>query len=89
MIHSTVLAIAAPTTAAWSLKVAITMISCNLFALAIGRYAIKNPGVGPSLPADLPAVFTGFGLAELLATASFGHILGAGVILGMANAGLL
>lgn len=65
------------------------MISCNLFALAIGRYAIKNPGVGPSLPADLPAVFTGFGLAELLATASFGHILGAGVILGMANAGLL
>jgi photosystem I subunit 10 len=37
----------------------------------------------------LPLVFEGFGLPELLAIASLGHILGAGMILGMANAGLL
>jgi photosystem I subunit 10 len=49
----------------------------------------KNRGVGPNLPVELPAMFTGFGLAELLATASFGHILGAGMILGLSNAGLL
>lgn len=65
------------------------MITCNLFAISIGYYAIKNRGVGPKLPVELPAMFTGFGLAELLATASFGHILGAGMILGLSNAGLL
>ena len=74
-------------TVAWSPKVALVMISCNLFAIAIGKYSIKNGVVGPALP--LPAMFTGFGVPELLATASFGHLLGAGMILGMANAGLL
>jgi photosystem I subunit 10 len=34
-------------------------------------------------------VFEGFGLAELLAIGSFGHILGTGMILGLGNAGLL
>ena len=80
---------ATPATPEWSLKVAIVMITCNLFALVIGRYAIQKPGVGPSLPAQLPAIFTGFGFPELLATTSFGHLLGAGMILGLANAGLL
>jgi len=78
-----------PSTPEWSYKVALIMITCNLFVLAIGKYAIQKPGVGPSLPVGLPMVFEGFGLAELLAIASFGHILGAGMILGMANAGLL
>ncbi|MFN8968700.1 MAG: photosystem I reaction center subunit PsaK, partial [Pseudanabaena sp.] len=31
----------------------------------------------------------GFGLAELLAVTSFGHLLGAGLILGLAQAGLV
>lgn len=66
----------------------IVMIICNLVAIAIGYYAIQKRGVGPSLPVDMPAMFTGFGLPELLATASFGHILGAGVILGLENAGI-
>jgi photosystem I subunit 10 len=34
-------------------------------------------------------MFTGFGVPELLATLSLGHIIGAGVILGLANAGAL
>jgi photosystem I subunit 10 len=69
--------------------VALVMIVCNLLAIAIGRYAIQKRGVGPELPVQLPALFSGFGLPELLATASFGHILGAGTILGMRTAGLL
>jgi photosystem I subunit 10 len=85
--HSMVLA--AATTTAWSIDVALIMITCNLFAIAIGYYAIQQRGVGPSLPVALPAIFTGFGIPELLATASFGHVLGAGMILGLSNAGLL
>ncbi|MBF2089633.1 MAG: photosystem I reaction center subunit PsaK [Synechococcales cyanobacterium K44_A2020_017] len=85
--HSMVLA--AATTTAWSFDVALIMITCNLFAIAIGYYAIQKRGVGPGLPVDMPAIFTGFGIPELLATASFGHILGAGMILGLSNAGLL
>jgi photosystem I subunit X len=65
------------------------MIVCNLFAIAIGRYAIQQRGVGPALPVEVPALFTGFGLPELLATASFGHVLGAGAILGLHNSGVL
>lgn len=88
MIYSMLLA-AVPDTPAWSPKVSLIMITCNLFAIVIGYYAIQKRGVGPALPVELPAIFTGFGIAELLATASFGHLLGAGMILGLANAGLL
>ncbi|HEY9760978.1 MAG TPA: photosystem I reaction center subunit PsaK [Trichocoleus sp.] len=83
------LAQAVPSTPQWSPKVAIVMIACNLFVLAIGKYAIHKPGAGPALPVQLPMLFEGFGLPELLAIGSFGHILGAGMILGMGNAGLL
>ncbi len=83
------LAATAPSTPAWSLNVALVMISCNIFAVVVGYYAIQKRGSGPSLPVELPAIFTGFGVPELLATASFGHLLGAGMILGLANAGLL
>lgn len=86
--QTSLLAVAGPSVA-WSPKVAIVMISCNLFAISVGYYAIQQRGKGPALPLPLPAVFTGFGVPELLATASFGHLLGAGFILGMANAGLL
>jgi photosystem I subunit 10 len=65
------------------------MILCNLLAFAIGRYAIQNPGKGPDLPGSKPAILRGFGIPELLATGSFGHILGVGTILGLTNAGVL
>jgi len=66
------------------------MILCNLVAFGIGRFAIKNPGQGPNLPGgSKPGLLANFGLPELLATTSFGHLLGAGVILGLANAGAL
>ncbi|MDY7020689.1 MAG: photosystem I reaction center subunit PsaK [Cyanobacteria bacterium J06592_8] len=94
MIHSSLfLAVQStvPATPEWSLKVALIMITCNIFAIAIGFYAIpaKNRGKGPALPVELPGLFSGFGVSELLATTSFGHVLGAGMILGLGNAGLL
>lgn len=78
-----------PQTVEWNYSVAIVMIASNLVAVFIGRFAIKNAGVGPDLPVGKPALWKNFGIPELLATLSFGHILGAGFILGLSNAGLL
>jgi photosystem I subunit 10 len=76
-------------TVSWSPSVGIIMLFCNLFAIIVGRYAIRNPGVGPDIPVAKPALWKNFGLPELLATTSLGHILGAGMILGLSNAGIL
>lgn len=80
---------AAARTVQWSPSISVVMIVCCLFSVAIGRFAIKNRGVGPKLPVAGPALFEGFGVPELLATMSFGHVLGAGAILGLSNAGVL
>ena len=79
---------AVPATPTWSPSVAIIMVTANAFALVVARYGIKVKGVGPRLPVELPGLFSGFGWSELLAVTSFGHILGAGLILGLAQAGL-
>lgn len=78
-----------PNTVDWNSSVAIIMILSNAFAIIIGRYAIQNPGQGPDLPVPKPEIWDRFGLPELLATTSLGHILGAGIILGLGNAGIL
>ena len=79
-----------PATPQWNLGVALVMISCNLFVFFIGKWAIKNSGKGPALPgAPDSGLLKNFGIPELLATTSLGHILGAGMILGLSNAGLL
>lgn len=78
-----------PTTPQWSLSVGAVMIFCNLFAMVIGYFAIQKTGQGPDIPVPQLASRKTFGLPELLATASFGHILGAGMILGLSNAGVL
>ncbi len=80
-------ALASPTN--WSIQVGSVMILCNLFAFFVGRYAIQQKGSGPTLPLELPAVMQGFGVPELLATTSLGHVLGAGMILGLRAAGAL
>ena len=56
-----------PPTPTWSFSVAIVMITCNLFAIAIGFYAIQKRGVGPALPVALPGLFEGFGWPDFLA----------------------
>ena len=85
MLQLPILAVAQ--TVPWSVSVGIVMIACNLVAIVIGRFAIQNAGQGIALPIKGP--FDGFGVPELLATTSFGHVLGAGVILGLGNAGIL
>jgi photosystem I subunit 10 len=78
-----------PTTTAWNPSVGLIMIFANLFAYVIGYFAIQKTGYGPSIPVPQLASQKSFGLPELLATASFGHILGAGMILGLSSAGIL
>lgn len=87
MTYLTLLAATVPSTVSWSPKVAIVMIACNIAAIAFGKFTIKNQSAGPALPS--PALFGGMGLPALLGTTSLGHLLGAGVILGLANAGAL
>ncbi len=90
MTHLTLNLLAAvPATPTWSVGVGLIMITANVFALVVARYGIKVKGVGPSLPVELPGLFSGFGVPELLGVTSFGHVLGAGLILGLAQAGLL
>ncbi len=83
----TLFAVAAPATISWSPTVAIIMIVCNVVAIAIGKFKIDQPSAGPALP--MPQMFGGMGLPAVLATTAFGHILGAGVILGFANMGVI
>jgi photosystem I subunit 10 len=78
-----------PSTVAWNPSVGIIMILSNLLAVGIGYFAIQNTGKGPSLALPQLASRKSFGLPELLATASLGHILGAGVVLGLSSAGIL
>jgi photosystem I subunit 10 len=88
--YTTLLAVASatvPTTLEWSPKVAVVMIICNILAIAFGKMTISKPSEGPGMPS--PQMFGGFGLGAVLGTASFGHVLGAGVILGLASLGAL
>nr|YP_009297977.1 photosystem I subunit X [Plocamium cartilagineum]AOM67915.1 photosystem I subunit X [Plocamium cartilagineum] len=75
-----------PNTSIWSIKTAIIMIICNLICISLGRYAIQIRGLGPSI-----SIFglEGFGLPELLATTSLGHVIGAGTILGLSSIGII
>ena len=89
MAYSTLLAVASsvPSTVEWSPKVAIVMIVCNVIAIAFGKYTMKNISAEPALPSA--EFFGGMGLPALLGTTSLGHVLGAGVILGLASVGAL
>jgi photosystem I subunit 10 len=76
-----------PTTLEWSPTVGLTMIICNIIAIAFAKLTMKEPSAAPQLPGG--DFFGGMGLPALLATTSFGHLLGVGVILGLANLGAL
>jgi photosystem I subunit X len=76
-----------PHTVSWSPKTAIVMIICNILAIAIGKATIQRQKDGPQLPS--PEMFGGMSLGALLGTTSFGHLLGAGAILGLSNLGVL
>ncbi|MEB3175612.1 MAG: photosystem I reaction center subunit PsaK [Cyanobacteriota bacterium] len=78
-----------PTTAPWSLSVGVIMSFSNLFAVLVGYFAIQKTGRGQGLPVPQLASKKTLGMPELLATMSFGHILGAGLVLGLASTGVL
>ncbi|MBW4555032.1 MAG: photosystem I reaction center subunit PsaK [Trichormus sp. ATA11-4-KO1] len=84
MFTSTLLA-AVTTPLEWSPTVGVIMILANIIAIAFGKLTIKYPSAEPALPSA--NFFGGFGLPAVLATASFGHVLGAGIILGLHNIG--
>ncbi|MCM1985032.1 photosystem I reaction center subunit PsaK [Lyngbya confervoides] len=86
MLTPTLLAVAVRSSN-WSPTIGLIMLICNVIAIAFGKYTIKNQSTGPAMPS--PNLFGGFGLGAVLGTTCFGHILGAGVILGLTNIGAI
>jgi photosystem I subunit X len=87
MLISTLLATVntATTPLEWSPVVGGIMVASNIVAIALGKVGIKYPSAPPATPS--PSFFGGFGLPAVLGTTSLGHILGAGVILGLHSIG--
>ena len=87
MNYSTLLMAIALPDFSWTPAIGITMIVCNILAIAFGKLTMQDYGKGPAMPNS--ALFGGFGLPAVLATTSFGHILGMGAILSLHNLGIL
>jgi photosystem I subunit 10 len=86
MISSPLLAVAARSSD-WGLTVGILMLLSIIVAIAIAKNNIDQPNVGAVPPS--PELFGGFSIGAIIGTMCFGHILGAGVILGLSNMGVL
>ncbi|MGL5060227.1 MAG: photosystem I reaction center subunit PsaK [Microcoleus sp.] len=84
---TTILMAVVPRTVEWSPTIGLIMIVCNILAIAFGKLTIKNPSTGPAMPSS--NMFGGFGLGAVVGTTCFGHILGAGTILGLSYIGAL
>nr|UNJ15675.1 photosystem I subunit X [Cyanidiaceae sp.] len=64
----------------WNSTVFIIINVSNIMAIIIGRYSIKVRGLKPSIAISQAREF---GVPELLATMSLGHIIGVGTIIGL------
>ena len=91
MIYSILLAVqpTVPDTPGWGLRELLIMGICIVLGIIIARVGIQNKGKGPSLPLLQPFLGRDFGVPELLAGISFGHVLGVGTVLGLTNIGAL
>lgn len=78
-----------PDTSTWSWSGSLVMNLSILLGIIIARIAVQNKGKGPALPLLEPILGKNFGLPELLAGISFGHVIGVGAVLGLTNAGLI
>jgi photosystem I subunit 10 len=74
-------------TVEWSPTTGLIMILCNILAIAIGKSTIQNPHTGPAAPSS--NMFGGLSLGAVVGTLCFGHILGAGTILGLSYIGAI
>lgn len=91
MIHSILLAVqeTVPQTPSADNNQFLIMGICMVLGIIIAKIGIKNKGKGPSLPLLQPFLGRDFGLPELLAGLSIGHLLGVGTVLGLANLGAI
>jgi photosystem I subunit 10 len=81
MLHSALLFAAAPMSQPWSPTVAIVMVICNVLGvLAATKSQVKS---GPATPIG------GLSLGQVVGGTCFGHILGAGTILGLTSFGVI
>lgn len=80
MLHSMLLSAApGPLSQGWSPTIAIVMVGANLLGIAA---ATRSKKAGPAL-------MGGFTAAQLIGGACFGHVLGAGAILGLTRVGII
>ncbi|MFM9267724.1 photosystem I reaction center subunit PsaK [Tychonema sp. BBK16] len=84
---TSILLTVAPRTVEWSPTIAVIMIVCNILAIAFGKLTIQHQSTGGAMPSA--NMFGGFGLGAVLGTTCFGHILGAGAILGLSYIGAI
>ncbi len=81
MFYSTLLLVTAtPLSQEWSTTVAIVMVIANVLGILA---ATNTKKVGPALPGGVLSV------AQLIGGTCFGHILGAGAILGLTSYGVI
>ncbi|NJO77373.1 MAG: photosystem I reaction center subunit PsaK [Cyanobacteria bacterium RM1_2_2] len=71
----------------WSPSIGLIMLACNVVAILFAKFTVKYPNVGPGIP--VLSDISGLSLPAFLGAASFGHLLAAGVILGLTNTGAL
>lgn len=85
--NALLLAAAAPAASAWNPTCAIVMVVCNVVAIGLGKATMKAPSEGTALPNA--EMFGGMAWPALLATTSFGHLLGIGAIVSLKSAGVI
>lgn len=91
MIHSILLAVqqTVPQTPSGNSNQFLIMGICMVLGVIIAKIGIQNKGKGSSLPLLQPFLGRDFGVPELLAGLSIGHLLGVGAVLGLANLGAI
>lgn len=77
-----------PNTISWSPQVALIISASSLLILLIASRSIKYPQVGAKLPVNLP-ILGSPSVGTFVASMAFGHVVGAGIVLGLSNLGWL
>lgn len=78
-----------PHTPTWSPTVGIIISLSCLVVLLLAGNNIKYPQVGDKMPFPLPGPFNNPSLGTFVASMAFGHVVGVGIVLAMANLGRL